>query len=209
MYWPCPGVECIIMQAKDTGENKQPLEHRSWKFKPINLKVMENITPVRLTVGVRSIKANYTVIAGIDANSVQSSVSLLVTWTILCSHLSFFSFVSAVLCWAILWLIYIFITVSVERRVRKEKKLNKYRCLLASWCKSRCSYQFLELFVCFNYPCCLHPLLAQISITSWYWHSLLANVLLRARYNRLWQFMTFFRQTQHELSQTNSQLFKG
>lgn len=52
MCLPCPGVEFTIMQATDTRENKQPLEHRYWKFKPINLKVIENITPVRLTVDV-------------------------------------------------------------------------------------------------------------------------------------------------------------
>lgn len=69
------------MQIEDTGENKQPREHRSWKFKPINLEVMGNIIPVRLMVVLCSIKANYPVISGIDANSGWSSVSLSETTT--------------------------------------------------------------------------------------------------------------------------------
>lgn len=78
---PCPGVEFTIIQTKDTGENKQRWEHRSWKFKPINLKVIGNIIPMRLTVAFCSIKANYPVILEIDANLVWSSVNLSGTTT--------------------------------------------------------------------------------------------------------------------------------
>ena len=80
-FVPALELKFTIMQIEDTGEKKQPREHRSWKFKPINLKVTGDITPVRLTVVLGSIKANYPVIPGIDANSGWSSVSLSETTT--------------------------------------------------------------------------------------------------------------------------------
>ena len=131
------------LQAKDVGENKQPQEHRSSEFKPINLKGIGNIIPMRFTVVLCSTKANYTVISRTDANSVICQPfrgCYSVIWT------TFYSFYPFSLSFPVSsfgpfgGLFILPFPLGAKKQVREEIKLNEYWCLLAAWRKSSCDY---------------------------------------------------------------------
>lgn len=99
-----------------------------------------------------------------------------------------------------------------KKRGREEIKLSEYWCLLAGWWKSSCNYHFISGFriICvFQLPMLsTSPIILgkyYITVST----QLLSKCITTCSVQLAATIHDFFRQTQHEWSQINSQLFKG
>lgn len=118
-----------------------------------------------------------------------------------------------ILLFVLLWPISTSFPLGVGRDMRTEIKLNEYWWLSAALRKSSCNYQFISGFgiICVFQ---LSMLSTFPIISDKYYITVLTQPVSKCISACSVQltvtiFMTFFRQTQNKLSQTDSQLFKG